>query len=58
MDGAAPVAAKATTGVLQPDYETTTTFVASGPFAPSRASNVTFAPSGSDLKPSPTIELW
>jgi hypothetical protein len=57
MDGAAPVAAEAATGIQRPDYETTTTFVASGPFAPSRASNVTFAPSGSDLKPSPAMLL-
>src|SRR3979409_2155353 len=34
------------------------TFFASGPFAPSAPSNSTFAPSASDLKPSPAIALW
>src|SRR5579885_1079362 len=35
-----------------------TTLFASGPFAPSTASNCTCAPSASDLKPSPAIEEW
>ena len=41
-----------------PNYPpTVTTFFASGPFCPSATSNSTFAPSASDLKPSPAIEL-
>src|SRR5438874_13331596 len=35
-----------------------TTFFASGPLSPSAASNSTFAPSLSDLKPSPAIDVW
>src|SRR5262249_16959551 len=30
----------------------------SGPFSPSAASNSTFAPSLSDLNPSPAIDVW
>src|SRR5581483_1622636 len=37
--------------------EITTTFSACGPLSPSRASNSTFAPSGSDLKPLPAMPL-
>ena len=40
----------AATGCRYFNYATTETFVASGPFAPSRGSYETFAPSGSDLK--------
>jgi len=37
--------------------EITTTFSACGPLSPSRGSNSTFAPSGSDLKPVPAMPL-
>src|SRR5205814_4811246 len=39
-------------------YATGATLVASGPFEPSRCSNVTRAPSASVLKPSPAMLLW
>src|SRR4029453_6444194 len=35
-----------------------TTLVACGPLSPGASSNSTFAPSDSDLKPSPEIDVW